>query len=82
MATAGDPLRLGVVASLARPGGNVTGVTLYGTELSAKRVELFREAIPTIRRLAFLANARTCHQREVCEGSWPQPFTDFARPRR
>jgi putative ABC transport system substrate-binding protein len=58
MATAGDPLRLGVVSSLARPGGNVTGVTLYGTELSAKRIELFREAVPRIKRLACLANAK------------------------
>jgi putative ABC transport system substrate-binding protein len=46
MATAGDPARLGVVASFARPGGNLTGVTLYGTELNGKRIELFREAIP------------------------------------
>jgi len=58
MATAGDPLRLGVVASLARPGSNVTGVTLYGTELSAKRIELFCEAVPGIKRLACLANAK------------------------
>jgi putative tryptophan/tyrosine transport system substrate-binding protein len=58
MATAADPLRLGLVVSLARPGGNVTGVTLYGTELSGKRIELIREAIPGIKRLAFLANAK------------------------
>jgi putative tryptophan/tyrosine transport system substrate-binding protein len=61
MATAGDPVRLGVVASLARPGGNVTGVTLYGTELSAKRIELFREAVPRIKRLACLANANSTY---------------------
>jgi putative ABC transport system substrate-binding protein len=58
MATAGDPVRLGVVASFASPGGNITGVTLYGTELSAKRIELFREAVPRIKRLACLANAK------------------------
>jgi putative ABC transport system substrate-binding protein len=58
MATAGDPLRFGVVTSLARPGGNVTGVTLYATELSAKRIELFREAVPGIKRLACLDNAK------------------------
>ena len=51
MATAGDPARLGVVASFARPGGNLTGVTLYGTELNGKRIELFREAIPGIKRI-------------------------------
>jgi putative tryptophan/tyrosine transport system substrate-binding protein len=71
MATAGDPLRLGVVTSLARPGGNVTGVTLYGTELSAKRVELFREAIPTIRRLAFLANAKSPYGQILWEEAVP-----------
>jgi len=58
MATAGDPLRFRVVTSLARPGGNVTGVTLYATELSAKRIELFREAVPRIKRLACLDNAK------------------------
>src|SRR3984893_586819 len=51
MATAGDPARLGVVASFARPGGTLTGVTLYGTELNGKRIELFREAIPGIKRI-------------------------------
>ena len=71
MATAGDPLRLGLVASLARPGGNVTGVTLYGTELSAKRVELFHEAIPTIRRLAFLANAKSPYSKVLWEEAVP-----------
>jgi putative tryptophan/tyrosine transport system substrate-binding protein len=61
MATAGDPVRLGVVSGFARPGGNVTGVTLYGTELNAKRIELFREAIPGIKRIAFLANAKNLY---------------------
>jgi putative ABC transport system substrate-binding protein len=67
MATAGDPVRLGVVASYARPGGNITGVTLYGTELSAKRVELFREAIPGIRRIAFLANGKNLYDKFLWE---------------
>jgi putative tryptophan/tyrosine transport system substrate-binding protein len=51
-------LRSGVVESLARPGGNVTGVTLYGTELTQKRIEVFKEALPSITHLAVLANAR------------------------
>jgi putative tryptophan/tyrosine transport system substrate-binding protein len=61
MATAGDPVRLGVVAGFARPGGNITGVTLYGSELNAKRIELFREAIPGIKRIAFLSNAKNLY---------------------
>jgi putative tryptophan/tyrosine transport system substrate-binding protein len=71
MATAGDPVRLGVVASFARPGGNVTGVTLYGTELNAKRIELFREAIPGIKRIAFLANAKNLYSQFLWEEAEP-----------
>jgi putative ABC transport system substrate-binding protein len=57
MATAGDPLQSGVVVSLARPGGNVTGVTLYGFELTRKRLEVFKEVAPDIVRVAVLSNA-------------------------
>jgi putative ABC transport system substrate-binding protein len=57
MATAGDPLRSGIIASLAHPGGNITGVTLYGSELSGKRVEVLKEALPGISRVAVLGNA-------------------------
>jgi len=71
MATAGDPVRLGVVASFARPGGNVTGVTLYGTELNAKRIELCREAIPGIKRIAFLANAKNLYGQFLWEEAEP-----------
>ena len=71
MATAGDPVRLGVVASFARPGGNVTGVTLYGTELNAKRIELFREAIPVIKRIAFLANAKNLYSQFLWDEAEP-----------
>jgi putative ABC transport system substrate-binding protein len=71
MATAGDPMRVGVVTSLARPGGNVTGVTLYGTELSRKRIELIREAIPAIKRLGFLANAKNLYGRVLWDEAEP-----------
>jgi putative tryptophan/tyrosine transport system substrate-binding protein len=71
MATTGDPVRLGVVTSYARSGGNITGVTLYGTELSAKRVELFREAIPGIKRIAFLANGKNLYDKFLWEETEP-----------
>ena len=48
MATVGEPLRTGLVTSFARPGGNMTGVTLFGDTLSNKRLELFKEMVPSI----------------------------------
>jgi len=55
-AVAGDPVGTGLVASLARPGGNVTGLSLQFTDLAGKRLELFRELVPGLRRLAIMAN--------------------------
>jgi putative ABC transport system substrate-binding protein len=55
-AAAGDPVGTGLVASLARPGGNVTGLSIQQTDVAAKRLELLREFIPRLRRLAILAN--------------------------
>jgi putative tryptophan/tyrosine transport system substrate-binding protein len=55
-AAAGDPVRAGLVASLARPGGNVTGLSLLATDLAGKRIELLREVVPGLRRLAILGN--------------------------
>src|SRR5262249_55819292 len=57
MAPAADPLRTGLVTSLSRPGGNVTGVSLYGSEIARKRMEVFKEAVVGIQRIAVLANA-------------------------
>ncbi len=51
-----DPVATGLVASLARPGGNVTGLSFVGTELAGKQVELLNEAVPGLRRMAVLAN--------------------------
>ncbi len=51
---AGDPVAYGLVASLARPGGNVTGLSILAPELSGKRMELFKEAFPQISRVAVL----------------------------
>jgi putative ABC transport system substrate-binding protein len=55
-AGAGDPVGSGLVASLARPGGNVTGLSLQFTDLAGKRLELLREVVPGLRRLAIMAN--------------------------
>jgi ABC-type uncharacterized transport system substrate-binding protein len=57
--TAGDPVATGLVASLARPGGNVTGLSNQAADLAGKRIELLREIIPELRRLAILSNAGT-----------------------
>jgi putative ABC transport system substrate-binding protein len=56
-AVAADPVGGGLVASLARPGGNVTGLSTQFTDLAGKRVELLREIVPGLRRLAIMANA-------------------------
>lgn len=53
---AGDPVATHLVASLAHPGGNVTGVSELSTELSAKRVQLLKEAVPNLRKVAMLWN--------------------------
>ncbi len=55
-AIAVDPLGAGLVANLARPGGNVTGLSLQSPDLAAKRIELLREIVPNFRRLAILGN--------------------------
>ena len=55
-AAAGDPVGTGLVASLARPGGNVTGLSVQFTEFAGKRLELLREVIPNLRRLAIMGN--------------------------
>ena len=53
---AGDPIGAGLVASLAQPGGNATGLSLQRTDLAGKRLELLREMIPGLRRLAIMVN--------------------------
>ena len=58
-AVAGDPVGTGLVASLARPGGNVTGLSIQATDLAGKRLELFREVVPGLRRLGIMGNIGT-----------------------
>ena len=56
-AAVGDPVGAGVVESLARPGGNATGLSLQQTDAAGKRIELLREVVPGLRRLAIMANS-------------------------
>ena len=55
-ALAGDPVGTGLVASLARPGGNVTGLSIQQTDIAGKRLEILREVVPGLRRLAIMGN--------------------------
>jgi putative ABC transport system substrate-binding protein len=57
----GDPVGLGLVESFARPGGNTTGVTDLGLDLGPKRLELFREIVPGLKRVLFLYDATDTH---------------------
>jgi putative ABC transport system substrate-binding protein len=54
--TAGDPVANGLVASLARPGANVTGLSNQSADIAGKRIDLLREVVPSLRRLAIMAN--------------------------
>jgi putative ABC transport system substrate-binding protein len=54
--TAGDPVANGLVASLARPGANVTGLSNQSDDIAGKRIDLLREVVPSLRRLAIMAN--------------------------
>jgi ABC-type uncharacterized transport system substrate-binding protein len=56
MAASGDPLLSGVVAGLARPGGNVTGLSAIVVEVTGKRLQLLREVVPGVSRIAVLFN--------------------------
>src|SRR5438477_4184549 len=56
MAASGEPLATGVIPRLARPGGNVTGLSAFTNELIPKRIELLNLAVPGVTRIAFLQN--------------------------
>jgi ABC-type uncharacterized transport system substrate-binding protein len=55
-AVAGDPVGSGLVASLARPGGNITGLSVQAADLAGKRLEILREVVPGLRRLAIMGH--------------------------
>ena len=67
MAPAGDPVGTGLISSLARPGGNITGLSGTAAELGAKTLELVRELLPSTRRVAVLANAADPFSRSFVE---------------
>ena len=67
LAIIADPVGSGLVASLAHPGGNVTGLSLMTTDLSAKRLQLLKEAIPRLTRVAVLWNPDTPYSPNVIE---------------
>jgi putative ABC transport system substrate-binding protein len=62
---AGDPVKLGLVRSLAQPGGNITGVGSLRAELTAKRLELFKEVVPSLRRVLVTYDAREAEERDA-----------------
>jgi putative tryptophan/tyrosine transport system substrate-binding protein len=64
-----DPIALGYVAGLARPGGNITGVVQQRLEVTAKQLELLKEALPTITRVAVLWDAASADQRQAAEAA-------------
>ena len=67
MSFVGDPVEEGVIASISRPPGNITGQALYSAEQSGKRVELLREAVPTARRVAVLSSGTPGNEVQVRE---------------
>ena len=69
-AAAGDPVGTGLVASLAQPGGNVTGLSVQQTDVAAKRLELLHEIVPGLRQLGILANV---NGPAVVLEAWPLP---------
>lgn len=65
MAVGGDVVSDGIVASLARPGGNITGSTYFGPELSAKRLEMLKQAVPRLARVAILLNVDNRQEADI-----------------
>jgi putative ABC transport system substrate-binding protein len=69
-----DPLGTGIVTNVAHPGGNITGIMLYGAEFAGKRIEVFKEAVPAIARIAVLGTRNPLSQLH-----WPETQTAAAQ---
>jgi putative tryptophan/tyrosine transport system substrate-binding protein len=69
-----DPVGAGIVTNVAHPGGNVTGIMLYGAEFAGKRIEVFKEAVPAIARIAVLGTINPLSQLH-----WPETQTAAAQ---
>jgi putative ABC transport system substrate-binding protein len=67
LAFGADPVKLGLAASLSRPGGNVTGVTFFTTELVSKRVELLCELLPSARTIGYLRDVQSARSRLIAD---------------
>ena len=65
MMAAGDPVASGLVASLARPGGNITGLSIMAPELGRKRLQLLKEMVPGLLRVGVLWNSHNLYARLV-----------------
>src|SRR5437764_13616829 len=66
-AALGDPVAVGLVTSLARPGSNATGLTAQPAELAGKRLGLLREVVPNFRRLSIMVNVGVAFQKELTD---------------
>jgi ABC transporter substrate binding protein len=78
MGAAADPVGAGLIGSLARPGGNTTGLSILSTELTAKRLELLKEVMPQVARIAILQQpANPAHSLFIKE---VEPIAGGARP--
>ena len=71
-AVAGDPVQLGVVANLNRPGGNVTGVSFFSSKITSKRLGLLHELVPTLTSISLLANPRNAGAEAINQISYPR----------
>ena len=66
-AAVGDPIGNGLIASLARPGGNITGLSIQSADVAGKRIELLREVVPDLRQLAIMANVNSPIAAEITQ---------------